>query len=259
MTAEQAAPSRRPKRSLSLLPKTIAGRRRLLAAVILGSATAAGYLTTCIAYPRPFLRSDNSVARVIGLPADEAQRELEGLGFKAKIQGQEPDPSIPAGRILWQDPPPEVILPRGAIVTLTQSSGPAPVPVPDVTNFELEQATKVVLAAGLRLGTVDTVPSSEDEGVVVAIRPEPGSGKPPGSSVTLVVSQGPASVEVPNVVGLRQDEARRLLDAAGLRVGRVSTGAGRRGPPGTVVEQRPASGARTTRQGRVDLIVTEVN
>jgi serine/threonine-protein kinase len=77
--------------------------------------------------------------------------------------------------------------------------------------------------------------------------------------VTLVVSQGPASVPVPNVVGLRQDEARRQLETAGLRVGRVSRSATKKGPPGTVVEQRPAAGTGVTRQARVDLVVTEVN
>ena len=58
------------------LPKTVAGRRRLTAGAILVSAVAAGYLATCLAYPRPFLQRDNSVTRVIGLPIDEAEREL---------------------------------------------------------------------------------------------------------------------------------------------------------------------------------------
>ena len=156
-------------------------------------------------------------------------------------------------------PPPEVIVPEGTTVTLTRSGGPAPVPVPDVTDFELEQATKVVLASGLKLGGVDTVPSTEEAGVVIGIRPQPGSGKPPGSTVTLVVSQGPASVPVPNVVGLRQDEARRQLEAVGLRVGRLSRSGLRRGPPGTVTEQRPAAGTNVSRQARVDLVITEVN
>jgi serine/threonine-protein kinase len=241
------------------LPRTVSGRRRLLAAAVLTSSAGAGYLATCIAYPRPFLRRDNTVARVIGMPIEQAEHTLATQGFKPKLDGEEPDPQIPSGRVLWQDPPPDLILPQGTTVTLTKSSGPAPVPVPDVTDFELEQATKVVLAAGLKLGAVDTVPSAAETGVVIGIRPQAGSGKPPGSPVTLVVSQGPASVPVPNVVGLRQDEARHQLESAGLRVGRVSRSATKKGPPGTVVEQRPAAGTGVTRQARVDLVVTEVN
>jgi serine/threonine-protein kinase len=228
-----------------------------MAGAILASAVVAGYLATCLAYPRPFLQRDNSVIRVIGLPIDEAERELVSRGFRVKVEGEEPDPQIPAGRVTWQDPPPEVTMPRGTTVSLTRSSGPAPVPVPDVTDFELEQATKVILAAGLKLGPVDSVPSAEDEGVVIAVRPQPGSGRPPGSPVTLVVSQGPASVSVPNVIGLKQEEARRQLEAAGLRLGRVSRSDLRPGLPGTVMEQRPAAGANTTRQARVDLIIAE--
>ena len=189
MTADQRTPTTRRRRR-SFLPKTIAGRRRLVTAVILGSATAAGYLVTCVAYPRPFLRRDNSIARVIGLPADQAERELTGLGFKVKIEGQEPDPAIPAGRVLWQDPPPETILPPGGTVQLTVSDGPAPVIVPDVVGLSLPYAERILGAAGIKVGDVDTVRAAPEPGVVMAVRPPPGNGQPRGSSVDLLVSGG---------------------------------------------------------------------
>src|SRR4029450_12897123 len=111
-------------------------------------------LTTCVAYPRPILRRDHAVSRVIGKPINEAEQELAGQGFKVKILDEEPDPEIPAGAVLWQDPPPDVVLPQGSIISLTRSSGPAAVQVPDVTDFQVQTATKVLTAAGLKVGDI---------------------------------------------------------------------------------------------------------
>ena len=61
------------------------------------------------------------------------------------------------------------------------------------------------------------------------------------------------------VVGLRPEDAQRQLEAAGFKVGRKQTAEGRRGPPGTVLEQIPSAGTRAVRRSRIDLIISEVN
>ncbi|MBM4186981.1 MAG: PASTA domain-containing protein [Gemmatimonadetes bacterium] len=245
------------RRGLGLpLPKTVPGRRRLTATLVVLGAGLTGYLTTCIAYPRPLFGRDHAVARVVGLPVSEAEQQLAAQGFKVEIEGEEPDPEVPAGAVLAQDPPPDLVVPEGTIVTLTRSGGPSPVPVPDVIEFETELATRVVLAAGLRLGDVDSVPSATPAGVVVATRPAAGT-MVPGSTIDLVVSQGPVAVEVPNVVGLTRAQATARLAAAGFRLGRAIRAEGRRGDPNIVLEQRPAGGERTTPGSRVDLIFGE--
>lgn len=238
------------------LPHTIAGRRRLTAALTLLGAGLSGYLVTCVAYPRPLFGRDHAVARVVGLAVTDAEQQLSGQGFKTEVQGEEPDPEVPAGSVLSQYPPPDLIAPEGTTIGLIRSSGPSPVPIPDVVDFELDLATRVVLAAGLKLGDVDTVPASAPAGVVISTRPASGTTVP-GSSVDLVVSQGPVAVEVPNVVGLTRIQAAARLQAAGFRLGRVSRAEGRRGDPSLVLEQRPAGGERASPGGRVDLIFGE--
>ncbi len=250
MTEPGDPPTRR-----SLWPVTVKGRDRLWIAVILLGAALGGYLVTCVAYPAPLITRDHAVARVLGLPLAAAQKELEDQGFKVRVEGDEADPVVPAGHVTWQDPPAETVLPNAAMVHLTTSSGPEPIPVPDVISFELDQARQVVEAAGLRVGALDTIASSAEAGIVVATRPGIGTTRPPGSAVDLVLSKGPADIRVPDVVGLRQEDARRRIEAAGLRVGIVSTRTGRPGGAGTVLEQRPASGVFSPHEGRVNLII----
>ncbi len=238
-----------------LLPVTVQGRDRLRTALILGGAVLAGYLVTCVAYPAPLMVRDREVSRVLGLPVGEAQKVLEQQGFKVKLDGEDADPVIPAGHVSWQDPAAQTVLPRGAVVRLTASSGPAAVSVPDVIAFELDQARQVVTAAGLKVGDVDTVPSGTEAGIILSTRPPTGSHRQPGSAIVLVVSRGPADLRVPDVLGLRQEDARQRLEAAGLRVGIVTRRPERR-PPGFVVEQKPGAGVLSPHEGRVNLVIS---
>ncbi len=240
----------------SFRPTTVAARNRLKAGALVAAAALAGYLITCVAYPAPVIARDHAVGRLLGLPLDEAERELRGAGFKIRLEAEEADPVIPAGHVVWQDPPPETLLPKGSLVRLTPSTGPAQVTVPDVISFDLEPARQVIEVAGFRVAGVDTVPSSSEPGIVLAVHPGPGTSRPPGSPVDLVVSRGPADVRVPDLVGLRQEDARDRLEARGLRVGAVTMRRAGRNPTGVVLEQQPAAGALTARAGRVSLVIS---
>ena len=239
-----------------LLPATVQGRDRLRTGALLAGAGLLGYLATCVAYPAPLIQRDKAVPRVLGLPLEAAEKQLADNGFRHKVIEQTPDPVIPAGHILWQDPPPETGLTEGTQVTLTVSSGPGPVTVPDVIAFDLAQARQVLEAAGLRPGAIDTVGNVAEAGIIVATRPAAGTSRAPGSAVDLVVSRGPSDIRIPELVGLRQEEARQRLEAAGLRVGSVTTRPARRGPTGVVVDQRPAGGTLAPHEGRVNLVIS---
>ncbi|MGQ0704037.1 MAG: PASTA domain-containing protein [Gemmatimonadales bacterium] len=259
-SAERRVPStehRAPRYRVRLGPATVAGRNRLRTGILLAAAVAVGYLITWIAYPAPILPKEQAVGRLIGLPLDEAQRGLEEQGFRVRLESPEPDPGIPTGHVLWQDPPPGTALAAGSAVRLTLSSGPAPVAVPDVVGFDLESARLVVRAAGLRIGSVDSLVSATEAGVVIATRPAAGSGRPPGSTLDLVVSRGLADIQVPDLMGLEKEQARQRLEDAGLKLGTISTRRVRNRPLGTVVDQRPAAGMRSPRGARVHIVISQ--
>lgn len=236
-------------------PKTVAGRRRLIATLIVASAALAGYIVTMIIFPAPLVGRDTPVARVIGLPAEAAERRLTDQGFRPRVEERETDPAIPAGHVLWQDPPPGVELTPNTLIRLTVSDGPAGITVPDVTEFSTDQALRILAAGGLRVGVVDSVTAPQPAGVVLSTRPAVGSSLPSGRAVDLVVSRGPATIRVPGVVGLDRIVARQALEAAGLRVGTIVSRPSRSQPAGTVLEQRPGANTLSPRGGRVDLII----
>ena len=239
------------------LMTTIAGRRLLRQGGIVVGAFLFGYLLTVIwLFPAKLFSTDHAVPRLLDLGVTEAKTRLSKQGFRMKLDAEMAHPRAPKGTVVWQDPPPGVVVPPNTPITLNLSNGPAPVAVPDVTGYDLPLALKVLQAAGLTLGVTDSLPSAADPGVVIATRPGAGVGRDPGTPVDVVVSRGPAEISVPGVIGMTTQQARERLELAGLTVGATSSRAVLGKPEGIVVEQRPAAGTLSSRNGRVDLILS---
>jgi serine/threonine-protein kinase len=128
--------------------------------------------------------------------------------------------------------------------------------VPDVVGLPVVLAQRIITASGLKPGNADSVPSSADRGTVVAVRPATGSGRDPGTPISIIVSNGPAEISVPDVIGMKPEAARARLKQAGLSAGATIGRATPNRPEGLVVEQRPAPGTLSPQGGRVDLILS---
>ena len=140
--------------------------------------------------PTPMLSGNHVVPRVLGLSEAEARKKLTAQGFRVRIESERASPTTPRGGVIWQDPPPAMVLEPNTTVQLVLSAGPAPVSVPDVVGLALSSAEKILVAAGVKVGAVDTVRAVGELGVVIATRPGAGNGRPRGSTVDLVVSGG---------------------------------------------------------------------
>ncbi len=140
--------------------------------------------------PGPLFTKDHALPRVLELTQAEARRKLTELGFRPRLEGERHNDAFSRGTVIWQDPPVGTVLPPNSVVQLVVSAGPSLVAVPDVIGMSLPQAIKIMSAAGVRMGTVDTVAGSDERGVVLATRPTVGVGRPRGASVALVVSRG---------------------------------------------------------------------
>jgi beta-lactam-binding protein with PASTA domain len=163
--------------------------------ILSGLFTIAFGLAYVVLAPGPVIASSHVVPRVLELPVDSAERELSAAGFRPRRGDGRLHPLFADGTVIWQDPPAGTVLTAGTTVMLTVSDGLALYPVPDVLHFPARLARSVVEAAGLRIERVDSVPSQAPRGTVVETRPAPGSARPLGSGVVLVVSTSAPSVE----------------------------------------------------------------
>ncbi len=107
---------------------------------------------------------------------------------------------------------------EGDSASMLVSSGP----VPDVAGLGVDRAVRELEAAGLQVsGERPTEYSNSiDEGAVIGIldRPEEGNWRP-GETVTLLISEGPRPIVVPDVSGRTVAEAMDALRSAGFEPG----------------------------------------
>lgn len=169
----------------------------------------------------------------------------------------------PAGTVLSR-PPPAVARPSGAAET---GAGQDLVTVPNLSGRTVEEARRILSAAGLAVGRVADGTGPGTPGTVAQQQPRAGSVVAPKSDVRLWIvparqqpsitirppATEPARVTVPRLIGRTTGDARAALSAAGLEVGAVTEVTG--GRPGTVVRQLPAAGSPVEPKSAVRLWV----
>jgi serine/threonine-protein kinase len=193
----------------------------------------------------------HDVPRLRGSSLDDAQQALLDAKLDQGRVRQRYDDSVPRGQVVSSDPAAGTPRPRGTAVDLVVSRGPRPVPVPDWTGKDADEATTALRKLGFEVTSTrqhsDTVPRGE----VVSQTPDSGTGAK-GDSVALVVSQGPVLVTVPRVTGMGLADARAALQAAGFEVqvtrasiylglqyvASTSPGSGSRAPKGSTIVVR---------------------
>ena len=92
----------------------------------------------------------------------------------------------PAGQVIGQEPAAGETIVQGSVVTLRVSKGKQLVAVPDVLMQTEESAIQELAGEGFK-ASVNTVPSDEAEGLVVAQSPDQGTRISPGKKVTIYV------------------------------------------------------------------------
>ena len=194
--------------------------------------------------------------QLVGLPRKIAAELMAARGLRLVVKEERVDTVLPAGGVLSQDPLPGSQMAPNDEVAVVLSAGAAAkdTPVPKLAALTLEEATAKLAEVGLTLGEV----SGPKEGAnrrVVASRPEAGEKLAAGEAVALTL-QIPL-VEVPKVTGLSVRKAKKAIEAAGLKVGKVRVRFDEYRSPNAVLKQTPAAGEKVEPGAVVELVRNE--
>ena len=189
-----------------------------------------------------------------GLSQDAATKILIDAGFTVNPVNKESD-SVEAGRVVGTVPGAGVLTPTSTPVQLLVSTGKALTPIPDVAGRSQDQARKALQAAGFVVGDVKVQGSVDvDKGKVIGT--DPTGSAPKGSTVDLIVSGGPAQVNVPTVLGQSEADATNAIKARGLDVAvKPKTVPSGDSSVGRVIDQSPAGGTPVDPGTAVTIVV----
>jgi serine/threonine-protein kinase len=129
------------------------------------------------------------------------------------------------------------------------------VAVPSVVDLPVETADAKIRAAGL-VPQATNVASPKEVGRVIDQSPGPDEQVARNTTVMISVSAGPDTVDIPDLTGYTEDEAKAALANLNLKVGKVTPVDNKPDDKGKVVGTDPAAGASVAVDSVVNLSVS---
>jgi serine/threonine-protein kinase len=207
-------------------------------------------------------KESNPIPDLIGLDQGEATNLVTEFKWDIVIV-EEANEELPVGAVIRTDPEIGKKLETGKVLTFVVSTGPPPVPLPELNGLDAASALAALSANGLVVG-VETPEYSEDvpTGVIIrwAVASQPtlvaGQEVIKGTAVDTFVSQGPAPRVVPDLTGMSIESATTALTDIQLTINRgddqFSTVAA-----GGVATQSPAAGESLARGTAVTVAISK--
>lgn len=154
-----------------------------------------------------------TVPSVAGQTQEEAKTTLRDEDLEVTVEAQTSE-TVPEGTALRTDPSAGSRVPVGSPVKLVVSKGHREVTVPAVLGETESEATTELSEAFLSPFTVETHDPSP-EGTVIGTNPPAGERVVVGSSIEVVVSEGPEVVDVDCPDFSSQEEAQEFFEEHG--------------------------------------------
>lgn len=177
----------------------------------------------------------------------QATKALSDLGLTPVVSNRFTS-SVKKGLVFDQNPDPNVNVRSDAKVTVIVSAGPEMVAVADVTGKPEADARETLRDQGFTVTSRRVIDETVPAGQVIRTEPAAATEVEKGSAITMVVSDGPEQVPVPDVRGETWKDAQAILVRAGFKPNRKQV-------PGSsgdvVVSQVPGPGKKAKRGSTV--------
>ena len=194
---------------------------------------------------------------IVGQSVDQARATLATSGLSLDSSTQVFSESIPKDVVISTDPEAGADVKEQGTVAATVSKGPERYAIPDTHGQTVDAATAALSALPIQVGTqVPVFDNTAPAGTVAGTRPAAGTEVKRDSTVDLLVSKGPEPVQVPSVIGKKQQGATAALKAVGL-VADITRTYSESVAKGRVISASPAAGTTVNSGTTVALTVSD--
>ena len=204
-------------------------------------------------------KEETKVPKVVGMNEQEAVAILEDHDLNPIISDTTFNESFPKGAIALQRPEEGSTVKVGRRVYLFISGGEPTVLVPMLKGKSVRDAKFALERIGLKLGTVEQVPSSNPKNMIFDQEYVEGTPIKKGQTVGVSLSSGieTGEISVPDLIGKSLMEAGKVLADSSLRIGKLNYQISFSLLPNTIIDQYPSKGYKLNPGDAVDLFVTK--
>ena len=202
-----------------------------------------------------------TVPALDGKTEEEAAKVLSGNKLLLRV-----DPSkrfsqtVPADRVLDQNPPAGTRLKSGRSVKVLLSAGERRYAVPNLVGSSVRAAQLTLSQRNFVLGNSSMTHTSTGEPSTIQQQdPQPGSKEGADPTVNVLVSLGPVeqSFVMPDIVGKRLDQIGPRVRAEGFKLEKLRYRKASGVEPGVIVQQQPQAGHRLLKSEAIVLEVSQ--
>ena len=153
------------------------------------------------------------------LTLDEAKAKAEEVKLNLNVSEEKYDVQIEEGKIISQDPKyqPNFTVKERSTVNVVVSKGQEIVKVTKLVGKTKDEARKELKDLGLEMEIEEVNSDDVEPGIVIEQDKQEGEEVLAGTKIKLKVSLGIEKVEVPNLTGLSEDEAKVKITEAKLK------------------------------------------
>ena len=208
-------------------------------------------------------KSDSSTEKTVvevpdleGFSVSQAKAALKEKGLEFAKAGEESSDDVDKGDITRTDPEAGTKVEPGSTVQVYISSGKGDISVPSVIGDSEEEAKATLEAAGFDVETRSDYSDSVEKGKVMIQTPEADTKGKEGDTVTITISLGTETIDVPDVTNKSQSAAQSTLENSGLSAGSISEEPSDTVKKGTVISSDPAAGTKVNKGAKVNLVIS---
>jgi beta-lactam-binding protein with PASTA domain len=216
---------------------------------------AAAFLSAITAMRIAIHGREVNMPNLVGKNVTEANGLLRSRGLILRVADRIYS-ELPINVVVRQSPPPGMLMKVSQQAHVVLSLGQRQLQIPLLEGNSLRASRIELLRAGLQVGEVSGITSTDEPGDTVMLQtPRPGGGAAT-PRVDVLVSSGPHenAYVMPHLVGLNETDAQHRLDVAGLRR-KVNYVSAPQWPHGAVIDQTPLAGQRIPAASTIELTV----
>jgi serine/threonine protein kinase len=152
---------------------------------------------------------------VLDIETERAIYVVEESGFTLGQLLEVNDEKTPRGFVISQNPVAGTKMSPGTTVDLVVSKGPSLIEISDLSKKSPEDAIQILETLGFEYELIEEYSEDVEVGLVSGTLPEAGEIVTPDKLIQVIVSLG-IRIEVPEVEGLKYEDAIRVLEELGL-------------------------------------------
>ena len=201
---------------------------------------------------RVVVKQSHTIPPLAGIIEGEARNLIASNGWTIVVVTERND-DIPAGSVVRTEPEEGSKLKEGQTLTIVVSEGPTFATLPDVSGADAQSAIDQLTALGLVVSPRDTNSEEVPAGTVIGWNvPEqpglnPGDQLLKGTAIDVLVSVGPELREVPTLVGLKLEDAQKVVADLGLTLIETPPAKSNGADKGLIGAQSPIPGEKVPR------------